>query len=484
MTWAQSGLIFQKTWGSIDNTEVGNGVALDSLGNIYVTGYTYSFGPGNLTARPALSLLKYDSTGTLVWQRIWSGNGSGGEIGSAVAVDSSGNIYVTGWTSGYGAGMSDILLLKFNSSGSLVWQRTYGGSDDDQGSSVAVDSSGNIYVTGGIREFGAGSDDVLLLKFDPSGNLLWQRTWGGIHLDYGSGVAVDSSDHIYVAGTTASFGTGLSDVFLLRFDSSGDLAWQKTWGPHQPSFASGNGVAVDSSGSIYVTGYFGAPYDILLLKFDSSGSLIWQRTWDGGSWDYGEDVAVDSSGGIYVGGYISAYDVLLLRFDSLGNHAGQVTWGGNEPFSEHGNDVAVDSSGNAVMTGFVEQSPPFTPNYPKGTIDAPFFTLGVPSFTLDTPTFLPYTPMGTVQTPFGSESNIGSKVNDAFLVKFTPLDYTENYTENPGDVFGLPPIAFYGLIGGAVVLIVALTTILLRRRRKTVITQPTLLSPPSPPAQT
>ena len=464
----QSEPLFQRLW---DSSAIGTGVAVDSTGNIYVTGITAAFGLGNLSAYRAVFLLKYDPTGNLVWQRVWSGNGNGTDYASAAAVDSSGNIYVTGWTFSFGAGMGDILLLKFNSTGSLIWQRTFGGSGDDQGSGVAVDSSGNIYVTGGIQG-GSGSDDVIILKFDPSGEVLWQKSWGGTHFDYGGGVIVDSYGDIYVTGSTESFGSGPESLFLLKLNSSGSLIWQKDWGPNYPKFATGEGIAIDSSGSIYVTGYysFSIPdpdnvLDILLLKFDSSGNLMWQRTWDSGSWDRAEDVAVDSYGGVYVTGCVLAhagYDVLLVKFDSSGNQAGIVTWGNNAPGnSQKGYSVAVDSSGDAVVTGFVDFGPPYTMGYTNGTIGAPSFSLGVPSFTLDTPTFTPYTPGGVVQTPFVSEDNTGM-ANGAFLVKFMPLSYTETYAEN---IIGLPPMVFYGVIGSAVVLIGALTMILLRRRK-------------------
>src|SRR5712692_3846519 len=181
---------YTKTWGG-SGTDIGNGVAVDSSGNIYVTGRTSSFGAGS-PSQIALILLKYNSSGILQWQKIWSGSGNGSDNGWGVAVDSSGNIYVTGDTSSFGAGGLDVLLLKFNSTGGLLWQKTWGGKYTDVGLRVAVDptNNSNVYVTGQTANFGAGSMDVLLLKFSSSGMLLWQKTWGGSYTDYGAGVVV------------------------------------------------------------------------------------------------------------------------------------------------------------------------------------------------------------------------------------------------------------------------------------------------------
>jgi uncharacterized delta-60 repeat protein len=387
----------------------GFGVAVDGSGNIYVAGMM----TGDVV------LLKYDSAGGLVWQKTWGGTGN--DYGFGVAVDGSGNIYVTGYTESFGAGNADVVLLKYSPSGGLLWQKTWGGTNSDEGWGVAVDSSGNIYVAGYTYSFGAGNYDVVLLKYDSAGGLVWQKTWGGGSGDFGWGVAVDGSGNIYVTGGTLSFGAGSYDVVLLKFDSSGGLVWQNTWGDTNED--SGRGVAVDGSGNIYVTGYtmsFGAGYmDVVLLKFDSGGTLQWQRTWGGISVDCGEGVAVDDSGNIYVTGYTDSfgaggYDVVLLKYDSAGGLVWQKTWGGTD--ADEGWGVTTHA-GYVYFTGYVSEASR-TLNAVSGNVTTPSGTVGsLGNSTLGTPTYTPGTPIFTPGTPSGSETYAGSI--DVFLLKFS-----------------------------------------------------------------
>jgi hypothetical protein len=242
-------------------------------------------------------------------------------------------------------GWEDAFLSKFDSSGSFQWAKTWGGSDDDNGLDVAVDGSGNVYVTGsfeGTADFDPdpgvdnhtsnGEYDVFLAKFDSSGSFQWAKTWGGTGEDDGYAVAVDGSGNVYVTsyfedtvdfdpGPGVDFHTsnGYYDVFLSKFDSSGSFQWAITWGGSS-GWDYGYGVAVDGSGDVYVTGYFYGTVDfdpgpgvdehwsngyadVFLSKFDSSGSFEWARTWGGTDSNGGCAVAVYGSGNVYVIGY-------------------------------------------------------------------------------------------------------------------------------------------------------------------------------------
>ena len=196
---AAPSILISKIWGGAAN-ETGNAVAADSAGNIYITGETNSFGPH--TPYPTLFLTKYDTNGTLVWQRTWSNTS---ETANAIALDSAGNIYVTGNIRDAGYGTYYALLLKFNSAGGLLWERDWGVSNDfDVGNGLAVDSTGNVYLVGETQNWGAGEFDALIMKFDPSGTLLWERTWGGKNFERAYAAAVDSAGNLYVGGATDS----------------------------------------------------------------------------------------------------------------------------------------------------------------------------------------------------------------------------------------------------------------------------------------
>ena len=435
--------LWAKTWGGLGD-DYGHDVAIDGSGNAYVTGWFYDItdfdpGPGvdNHTSNGEgdAFLSKFDSSGSLQWTKAWGG--TGWDSGISIGVDGSGNTYVSGlflgtvdFDPGTGVdnhtsnGDADLFLSKFDSSGNFVWTKTWGGSDWDFGYGVAVDGSGNAYVSGlfidtvdldpgpGVDNHTSnGSEDVFLSKFDSSGNFQWAKTWGGVSDDSGCSITVDGSGNAYVPGyfyDTVDFdpgpgvdnhaSNGDSDIFLSKFDSSGNFQWAKTWGGEWDD--SGYGVAVDGTGNAYVTGQFSGyvdfnpdigvdfhiytglygAYDIFLSKFDSSGNFQWAKTW-GGEWDdSGYAVAVDSTGNAFVTGAFygnadldpgpgkdvhtsigSEGDVFLSKFNSSGDFLWARTWGGNDYGGDVGFGVAADGSGHAYVTGYFEDTFDFDP---------------------------------------------------------------------------------------------------------------------------
>ena len=362
------------------------------------------------------------------WARTWGG--SNDDLSYGVAVDGYGNTYVTGtflgtadFDPGTGTdehtsnGPSGIFLSKFGSSGDFQWARTWGGEISDWGNAVAVDSYGNIYVTGafaGTGDFdpGGGTDehtsasmDAFLSKFGSDGDFQWARTWGGDIADGGYGVATDGSGNIYLivrfystvdfdpgAGSDEHTSNGSIDISLSKFNSSGDFQWARTWGGIDDDY--GYGVAVDESGNIYTTGGFknvvdfdpgdgtdehtpSGDHDIFLSSFDPGGVFQWVRIWGGGGDDHGTGVALDGAGNIYVTGWFDGTtdfdpgsgtdehtsngydDAFLSKFDSSGNFQWARTWGGE--WNDPGNAVAVDDSGNISVTGWFDGTTDFDP---------------------------------------------------------------------------------------------------------------------------
>jgi len=398
------------------------GVAVDGSGNVYATGRftsTVDFNPVGgdpHTAQGAndVFLTKFDTKGNFQWARTWGGTGM--DWGYSVAVDGAGDVYVSGRYWGTvdfnpdggdphtSNGYEDVFLSKFDSDGNFQWARTWGGPSGEEGWEVAADDLGNAYVAGCFREtvdFNPGGGDphtanglldVFLSKFDSSGNFVWARTWGGLGSEYGYGLAVDGFGDAYVTGHfegTVDFDpdggdphtSNAVDTFLSKFDSSGDFQWARTWGG--PYTDMGIGVAEDGSGNVYATGVFlgtvdfnplgGDPHtaddwaDVFLSKFDSSGNFQWAQTWGGIGWDGGWDVAAAFSGEVYVVGYFEGtfgfdptvpdpdesngwFDIFLTKLNSSGNFEWTRAWGG--PRNDVGFGVAADSSGNAYACGF------------------------------------------------------------------------------------------------------------------------------------
>ena len=330
--------------------DYGYGVAVDSLDNIIVTGQTQSDGAGG----DDLLIAKYNSTGALQWERLLGG--TGGDFGKAIAVDSLDNIIVTGYTASDGAGGSDVLIAKYNSSGVLQWDRTLGGTGTDYGYAVTIDSSDNIIIVGYTNSDGAGSYDLLVAKYNSSGVIQWDRTLGGTTDEYGWGVTVDSLDNVIVTGFTDSDGAGSADILIAKYNSSGVLQWDRTLGGTGNDY--GYGVAVDSLNNIIVTSSTtsdgAGSYDLLVAKYNSSGALQWDRTLGGTGGDYGYGVAIDSLDNIIVTGKTGSDgagndDILIAKYNSSGVLQWDRTLGGFS--ADVGQGVAVDSLDNIIIAG-------------------------------------------------------------------------------------------------------------------------------------
>jgi len=234
-----------------------------------------------------------DNTTTTTWTTKQLGTSSG-DMGFGITTDSSGNIYVTGWTGGgldgnTNSGGDDIFLVKYNSSGTKQWTKQIGTPSSEYGEDVTTDSSGNIYVTGYTEgeldgNTNSGESDIFLVKYNSSGTKQWTKQLGTSSSEWGSGITTDSSDNIYVSGTTGggldgNTNSGNSDIFLVKYNSSGTKQWTKQLGTSSEDY--GYGISTDSSGNIYMTGVTeggldgntnSGRYDIFLFKYDSSGT--------------------------------------------------------------------------------------------------------------------------------------------------------------------------------------------------------------------
>ena len=364
--------------------DVGESVAVAPDGSVYICGYTTSAGAGGYDA----FLAKFSSSGTVQWQRTLGDSGYDGAQSVAVAPD--GSVYVCGGTQSAGAGRSDCLLAKFSSSGTVQWQRTLGGSKDEGGNSVAVASDGSVYVCGQTQSAGAGKGDLLLAKFSSAGTLQWQRTLGGSSdNDYAISVAVAPDGSVYTCGGTKSAGAGNSDFFITKFSSSGTVQWYKTLGGSGTD--TGYSVAVASDGSVYVYGYTtsagAGSYDAFLAKFSSSGTVQWQRTLGDSGYDGAQSVAVAPDGSVYVCGFTESLGAVGVvgRHFLLAKITDSLIEKGVGTF---GIFTFRDVSLTAKNVSLTITSPGFSVSDAGLTVTTPSLIVGTPSFAI---TLYPYT---------------------------------------------------------------------------------------------
>jgi uncharacterized delta-60 repeat protein len=401
-------LALQKTWGGTD-FDLGAGVAVASDGSIYLAGSTASFGAGG----EDIFLVKYATDGTLIWQRTF-GTGAA-EFASAVAVGPDGSVYVAGTSADTHA-----LLVKFSPDGTLIWQESWGGTNTEFANGVAVASDGSIYLTGFTTSFGVGFDNAFLVKFAPDGSLIWQRTWGGSNSEFGNGLALGSDGSIYVAGEASSFQG--NDAFLLKFTLDGTLVWQRDWnGGGAQNLSAGQGVAVGADGSVYLTGptrISGVGQNTFLAKFAPDGSLIWDTTW-GDNVDAALAVAVGPDGSIFVTGNTGfgsgGGDLFVVQFLPSGKAKQAMTWGGVN--NDTGASIVVGTDGSVYVAGSTGGPPYAFARAPKMT-KTPRSILSTPAGTVTAPAGTVANPNGIVMTPNGSQTFAGGE--DAALLKIIP----------------------------------------------------------------
>ncbi len=223
------------------------GIALDTLNNIYVVGRLDNTSGWH----DDYFLAKYNTIGDQLWNNSWGGPDD--DICFDLVVDSFNNIYITGTTESLGSFNYDISIAKYNNVGDLQWHTTWGGTENERSNSIAMDSNGSIYITGFTYSYGEGERDVVLLKYNNSGTLQWNKTWGGPLPDEGKGIDIDAQDNIFITGGTYSFSTDFkSELFIVIFDSSGEFKDSFFWG-EENSQTSGNDLIVDSY-NLYIVG--------------------------------------------------------------------------------------------------------------------------------------------------------------------------------------------------------------------------------------
>jgi len=334
-------------------------MAVDSSGNVFVTGASIG---DDYDSFSDYATVAYSGTGVPLWTNRYDGPGSYDDYAYATAVDSNGNVFVTGES--YGSfSAQDYATIKYSSAGVPLWTNRYDGpaSSQDSASAVVVDPSGNVLVTGYAVGLGA-SIFYATIKYSSAGVALWTNRYDGPGNSFASALAVDSSGNVFVTGTSYGGTNTDHDYATIKYSAAGVALWTNRYNGPGNDYDFASAVAVDSSGNVFVMGFsYGGTntdYDYATIKYSSAGVPLWTNRYNGPGNidDYAYAVAVDGSGNVFVTGYsyggTNTYsDYATIAYSS----AGVALWTNRYDESPYTVDsaraMAVDSSGNVFVTG-------------------------------------------------------------------------------------------------------------------------------------
>ena len=355
LTQAQSTQWVQRYNGISNSGDNGNSIAVDDSGNVYVTGTS----GGTLTGLDYVTI-KYSSTGIQKWIQKYNGTGNSSDYAKSIAVDDSGNVYVTGYITGNGTSY-DYATIKYSSAGIQIWIQIYNGPGNfnDEANSLAVDKLGNTYVTG--RSTGSGTNsDFATIKYNSNGDSIWVKRYNGSAngLDIATSIAIDEFRNVYVTGMSNESGTA-SDFQTIKYNSNGVKMWDRKYNGPGNSYDGAYSIKVDYSGNVYVTGYSsnGTYSDYATVKYNSAGVQQWSQLYNGSlnKSDEAYSIGVDGFGNVYITGQsqdsIGSYNYATLKYNSSGIQQWVQRYNGPSNSFDYGKSIACDSLGNVYVTG-------------------------------------------------------------------------------------------------------------------------------------
>lgn len=342
--------LWNKTYGG-SNIDIGYSVKQTSDNGYIIAGYTRSYGASGHN----VWLIKTDAQGTMQWNKTFGG--SSDDEAQCVAQTTDGGYIITGFTKSLGAGGKDLWLIKTDASGNEVWDKFWGGTSDDAGTCVLQTTDGGYIISGYTSSYGAGSVDAWLIKTNASGNQVWAKTLGGMSSD-GAWWVLPTSDGYALTGWTYSYsGDPIGDAWLVKTDLNGNQLWYVTYGGNDVD----RGYCLDhtTDGGYIITGYtasMGAGLDdMLLIKTYANGTQQWLKTFGGTGRDYGNAVVQTTTGGYIIAGYTLSYgagseDVWVVKTDAAGNQEWSQTFGGT--YSDEGWSIQQTSDWSFIVAGF------------------------------------------------------------------------------------------------------------------------------------
>ncbi|MGL5891310.1 MAG: SBBP repeat-containing protein, partial [Bacteroidia bacterium] len=336
-------------------------ITTDTAGNIIVAG-TSAATPTNYN----IAVIKYDPAGNLLWDTIYNGPGNNYDEPNDIITDSTGTIYITGSSDGAGSG-ADIVTIAYSPAGAQLWATRYtgGGANIDAGKGIALDTAGNVYITGTTRTSSANNQDVITIKYNAAGVQQWFIRFNGPGsvYDEGSDIAVNDTGGIFVCGyVRALVGVTNYDYITLAYSASGALLWQQSINGAGNENDRANSIAITPFGKIAVTGRTlgtgATAEDCTTILYDAAtGAQQWIKTFDGAAvnYDEGRKIISDSLGNIFVTGYAfttaQSNNYLLLQYDSTGNELLRERWNGSGNNSDQAYSIGIDTLGSIYLGG-------------------------------------------------------------------------------------------------------------------------------------
>lgn len=348
--------------GTGDNSDRYNAIAKDGLGNILLGGYTFQTGQDK-----NYLVVKINQSGTILWSSIYNNsNANGSDKVFFIATDSLNNVYVSGITDGGSINQNDILTQKYDPNGNLQWSATYNytvANQNDEPLSMSVDNAGNVYITGLSDKDSTAftNDDIITLKYNTLGTLLWSAriNGGGNGTDRGSAITNDKLGNCFITGRIFTSNSNGDDMITIKYNTSGAEVWRNVYNRNGNNDR-GEAITIDSVGNVFTTGRSsnGSSYDIVLIKYNTTGVQQFATFYSTNQDEYPGQIALDGVGNIVISGQgdVDAsgnnnYDYKIVKFNSTGVLQWAQSFGNPANNTEDPNTLLIDISGNIYVTG-------------------------------------------------------------------------------------------------------------------------------------
>ncbi|MFH1013443.1 MAG: C1 family peptidase, partial [Thermoplasmatota archaeon] len=350
-----------------------------------LSGYTYQSGPHNAD----VLLIKTNEDGDIQWSNTYGGDGR--EYGNSCIQTQDGTYIVVGYSTSYGSHEinKDAYIAKIDSAGTLIWERHFGGDDEDEATSVCETASGDYLICGYTKSFGAGDNDVYIIRMNTDGHEQWNITVGGSNSDRGSSIIPTSDGNYVIVGATGSFGAGLRDYLLIKISPTGEVLCRNIYGQQQ-NYEWALSVCETEDNGFLLVGYcdvlFEELLDVYIVKTDANGNYAWeQRYGEGTFYDYGTSVVRQDDSYIITGvskSKLHSNDIYLLSIDQTGNKIFSQKISGNN--NDWANTIISTDNQNLIIAGqtnsndegqfdmmltkmsLLDNTAPLTPEQPNG----------------------------------------------------------------------------------------------------------------------